>query len=294
MLSLGVSQSALGIFGDGSLLYARDLDWGYAARRRHNHCAASRIAGGSSVGRAPPLVPLSEAILGRGRVAGVALRRHARDPIAHRADDRAPQHRGRDARHARGYRRSALPDGFGERASTLRLASSIAVEPPPVNLLPDRRDRGPNEPIGTHDRDGRHCRRRGVRRFLYGQASVARTDAERRLDAARREVSSLRAVAAANDARAATAEIQGARLRSPGPVMARVLEAVTNAAPQAVALRSLRGSRDGSQWSVSVTRSRPSDETARRGRRSLPARAVGPWRAASASHHQIPAGNRRC
>ena len=26
--------------------------------------------------------------------------------------------------------------GFAERASTLRLASSIAVEPPPVNLLP--------------------------------------------------------------------------------------------------------------------------------------------------------------
>ena len=30
----------------------------------------------------------------------------------------------------------SLPEGFAERASTLRLASSIAVEPPPVNLLP--------------------------------------------------------------------------------------------------------------------------------------------------------------
>ena len=70
------------------------------------------IACGSSVDRASPLVPLSEAVLGRGRVAGVALRRHAGDPIAHRAADRAPEHRGRDARHARGHRRSTFQTGL--------------------------------------------------------------------------------------------------------------------------------------------------------------------------------------
>jgi hypothetical protein len=35
-----------------------------------------------------------------------------------------------------GFDTASLPEGFAERASTLRLASSIAVAPPPVNLLP--------------------------------------------------------------------------------------------------------------------------------------------------------------
>jgi hypothetical protein len=160
---------------------------------------------------------------------------------------------------------STLPDGFGERASTLRLASSIAVEPPPVNLLPIDVTAGRTNRSGRTIVIGGTAAAVAFGAFLYGQASVARTDAERRLDAARREVSSLRTVAAANDARAATAGIQGADSDTPGPVMARVLEAVTNAAPPTVALRSLRGSHDGSQWSVSVNAlAAGSDETAAR------------------------------
>ena len=48
-VAFGVSQSALGIFGDGILLYARDLDWGYAAhvgrirRRQDREMLAGRF-----------------------------------------------------------------------------------------------------------------------------------------------------------------------------------------------------------------------------------------------------------
>jgi hypothetical protein len=139
---------------------------------------------------------------------------------------------------------SALPDGFGERAATLRLASSIAVEPPPVNLLPVEVTAGRTNRSGRTIVIGGTAAAVALGAFLYGQASVARTSAERRLDAARREMSSLRAAAAANDARAATNSIHAGDSDAPSPALARVFEIVASAAPPAVVLRSVRGSRD--------------------------------------------------
>ena len=112
---------------------------------------------------------------------------------------------------------SVLPDGFGERASTLRLASSIAVEPPPVNLLPVEVTAGRTNRSGRTIVIGGTAAAVALGAFLYGQASVARTNAERQLDAARREMSSLRAASAANDARAVDKQHSRRRLRCAGP-----------------------------------------------------------------------------
>jgi len=93
--------------------------------------------------------------------------------------------------------------------------------------------------------------------FLYGQAGVARISAERQLEAVRREISSLQAQGvAASPARAApeTESRQRAALlalEGQGPAMARMLEAMAQAAQQGVTLRSLRVLPDGGHWSVS-------------------------------------------
>jgi hypothetical protein len=93
--------------------------------------------------------------------------------------------------------------------------------------------------------------------FLYGHANVTRVDAERRIDAVRRQISSVQAEAVAASAIGMSPESESIRraaldaLDAQGPMLARVLETVANAAPQGVTLRSLRAVPDGDHWSVS-------------------------------------------
>jgi hypothetical protein len=153
---------------------------------------------------------------------------------------------------------ATVPAGFAERAPMLRLASSIAAEPPPVNLLPVE-----VTAIRTN-RTGQRIVALGsaaavvIGAFLYGQATVNRIDAEQQLDDVRRETASLKAgvVAAKTAGAAGDAEnVLRAALNAmdtQGPAMARVLEAVGNAAPPSVTVRSLHVTPDDAYWTVTL------------------------------------------
>jgi Tfp pilus assembly protein PilN len=257
---LGVSQSAIGIFGDGSLLYAKDFDWGYAdvsggvPVEQDREVLANRLS-----------VELRRSFLYLKQyweqdVSQVVLCGDMPDirsltaPLIERVNIEVET-----LDTLEGIDSAALPEGFADRAATLRLALSIAVDPPPVNLLPV-------EVRAT--RATRRARRLVVLgtaaavafgAFLYGHARVTRLDAERQLELVRREISSLPAPPAAANATRAGSEagrIQRAALQAldgQGPAMARVLETVARAAPRGVTLQSLRVLPDGSQWNVSLT-----------------------------------------
>ena len=137
-VALGASQSALGIFADGLLLYARDLDWGYARASRPVQSATQDrevLANRLSTELRWSFLYLKQyweqdvsQVLLCGDMPEV---RSLTAPLIERLNievETLDTLEGIDA--------ASLPEGFAERASTLRLASSIAVEPPPVNLLP--------------------------------------------------------------------------------------------------------------------------------------------------------------
>ena len=158
-VALGVSQSALGIFSNGLLLYARDLDWGYAA----------------AAGAAP--APLDrEALAGRLsaelRRSFLYLKQYWEDEVSQvlLCGD-MPEIRSLTAPlierlnievetldTLEGIDTASLPDGFADQAARFRLASSIAVEPPPVNLLPVETDRRSRPSDGATDPGSRHGR----------------------------------------------------------------------------------------------------------------------------------------
>ena len=136
-IALGASQSALGIFADGLLLYARDLDWGYAVQPASTSATQDRevLANRLSTELRWSFLYLKQyweqdvsQVLLCGDMPEV---RSLTAPLIERLNievETLDTLEGIDA--------GSLPEGFAERASTLRLASSIAVEPPPVNLLP--------------------------------------------------------------------------------------------------------------------------------------------------------------
>jgi hypothetical protein len=136
-VALGASQSALGIFADGSLLYARDLDWGYAAQLASKGAAQDRelLANRLSTELRWSFLYLKQyweqdvsQVLLCGDMPEV---RSLTAPLIERLNIEVETLDTLESIDA-----GSLPEGFAERASTLRLASSIAVEPPPVNLLP--------------------------------------------------------------------------------------------------------------------------------------------------------------
>jgi Tfp pilus assembly PilM family ATPase len=269
-VALGVSQSALGIFGDGNLLYARDLDWGYAPPSaetppQDREMLAGRLAAElrrSFLYLKQYWEPEVSQVLLCGDMPEV---RSLTAPLIERLNievETLDTLEGIDA--------SSLPEGFAERASTLRLASSIAVEPPPVNLLPVEVTASRTSRSGRRIVAAGTAAAVGIGAFLYGQANVSRAAAEQQLDAVRREMAVLPARGASGSdprAGAETERLRQAALRSlamQGPVMARVLESVARAAPQGITLRSLRALPDGSHWNVSLDAFAAGDETVSR------------------------------
>ena len=258
-VALGVTQSALGIFGDGALLYARDLDWGYAAPSIGTPVAHDRdlLADRLATELRRSFLYLKQyweqdvsQVLLCGDMPEI---RSLTAPLIDRLNIEVETLDTLD-----GIDTATLPAGFAERAPTLRLASSIAVEPPPVNLLPVE---------VTAIRTNKTARRivaMGsaaavvIGAFLYGQANVNRIDAERQLDEVRRELSSLQAGVVAAKNAGAGGDVESIRraalnaLDTQGPAMARILEAVGNAAPPGVAVRSLRVTSDGTYWIVTL------------------------------------------
>ena len=237
-IALGANQSALGIFGDGALLYARDLDWGYAAPTVATAAAHDRdvLADRLAAELRRSFLYLKQyweqevsQLLLCGDMPEI---RSLTAPLIERLNievETLDTLEGIDV---------ALPDGFADRAATFRLASAIAVEPPPVNLLP----------IGvTANRTSKTSQRIvaagtaaavAFGAFLYARANMTRIDAARQLEALQIETPSRRSARWASERQ--------------GPAMARVLDAIANAAPAGVALKSLRALPDGSHWTVGV------------------------------------------
>jgi Tfp pilus assembly PilM family ATPase len=205
-VALGVSQSALGIFGDGALLYARDLDWGYAAASAGTTAAQDReiLAGRLSVELRRSFLYLKQyweqdvsQVLLCGDMPEI---RSLTAPLIERLNIEVET-----LDTLEGFDAATLPEGFAESASTLRLASSIAVEPPPVNLLPVE--------VTAHrtTQSGRRIVAAGIAAavmlgaFLYERARVAQISAERE-EGMTREASSLRPQGGAADVSRETSE----------------------------------------------------------------------------------------
>jgi hypothetical protein len=258
-VALGVTQSALGIFGDGALLYARDLDWGYAAPSLGTPVAHDRdlLADRLSAELRRSFLYLKQyweqdvsQVLLCGDMPEI---RSLTAPLIDRLNIEVETLDTLD-----GIDTATLPAGFAERAPTLRLASSIAVEPPPVNLLPVE-----VTAIRTNKTAQRIVALGSaaavvIGAFLYGHASVNRIDAERQLDEVRRETSSLQAGVVAAKAAGAAGGVENVRraeldaMDTQGPAMARVLEAIGNAAPPSMTVGSLRVTPDGAYWNVTL------------------------------------------
>lgn len=258
-VALGVSQSALGIFSDGALLYARDLDWGYAAPSIGTPVALDRdlLADRLSLELRRSFLYLKQywerdvsQVLLCGDMPEI---RSLTAPLIDRLNIEVETLDTLD-----GIDTGALPPGFAERATTLRLASSIAVEPPPVNLLPVEVTASRTNRTGQRIVAWGSAAAVVIGAFLYGQADVDRANAERQLERVRREISSIQAdvvAAAATGGGAASESTRRAALTAldaQGPAMARVLEAIASAAPQNVTVRSLDITADGTHWNVSL------------------------------------------
>ena len=251
---LGVSQSALGIFTDASLLYARDLDWGYAAPSVGTTAAQDRevLADRLSLELRRSFLYLKQyweqdvsLVMLCGDMPEI---RSLTAPIIERLNIEVET-----LDTLEGIDESNLPEGFAERVSTLRLASSIAVAPPPVNLLPVESTARRTNEAGRIIVVGGTAAAVAFAAFLYGQANVARTDAERRRDVARSEISSQPPVVVSNAAPAsADVTSRASDVNTPGSALARVLETVSDAALPEITLKSVNASRDGSEWNISV------------------------------------------
>jgi hypothetical protein len=258
-VALGVTQSALGIFADGALLYARDLDWGYAAPSLGTPVAHDRdlLADRLSTELRRSFLYLKQyweqdvsQVLLCGDMPEI---RSLTAPLIDRLNIEVETLDTLD-----GIDTATVPAGFAERAPTLRLASSIAALPPPVNLLPVEVTASRTNKTGQRIVALGSAAAVVIGAFLYGHANVNRIDAERQLDDVRRETASLQAgvVAAKTAGTAGDAEnVLRAALNAmdtQGPAMARVLEAVGDAAPRSVTVRSLHVTPDGAYWTVTL------------------------------------------
>ncbi|HUP41114.1 MAG TPA: hypothetical protein VM115_13405 [Vicinamibacterales bacterium] len=255
-VALGVSQSALGIFADGALLYARDLDWGYAAPSLGAPVALDRhlLADRLSMELRRSFLYLKQyweqdvsQVLLCGDMPDI---RSLTAPLIYRLNIEVDTLDTLD-----GIDTATLPEGFAERAPTLRLASSIAVEPPPVNLLPVEVTAIRTNKIGQRIIVLGSAAAVVVGAFLSGQANAHRITAERELDRVRGEISATRAeVVAADDSGAGGSErmLRDAldAMDAQGPAMARVLEAIGSAAPPGVKVTTLRAEQDRDHWNL--------------------------------------------
>ena len=256
-VALGVSQSALGIFSDGALLYARDLDWGYSA-----------VLPGTSAGHDRDV--LAGRLAAELRRSFLYLKQYWDQDVSHvLLGGDMPEIRSLTAPlierlnievetldTLEGIDTATLPEGFADRASTLRLASSIAVQPPPVNLLPIEVTAIRTNLRGRRIVAGGAAAAIMLGAVLYGATSATRRDIEKRLNDARLEMSASPVHTVAAPSANSVLQDDGAQRAAlqawgtQGPAMARVLEILANAARPGITLRSLRAISDDGHWNV--------------------------------------------
>jgi hypothetical protein len=236
-VALGGSKSALGIFSNGAMLYARDLDWGYV---------------GSS-GVAPLLLSrgeLARRLSTELRSSFLYLKQYWEEDVSQvlLCGD-LPEIRSLTAPlierlnievetldTLQGVDPASVPPRFADQAAACRLALCIAAAPPPVNLLPVRAARE------------RFTRTHAILAVatvaamvlgavLYNRASVARAQTERQITQVQRELTSLQTPSTID------AEM---------PALARVFAALANTATKDVTVKSLRASREADHFRVTV------------------------------------------
>ncbi len=187
-LALEACQSALGIYSNGLLLFARDLDWGYA---------------GAVDGPSVPLQreELSARLAQALRHAFLYLKQYWEEDVSQivLCGD-LPEIRSLTGPlierlnidvdildTLEGIEKASLPDAFADRAATFRLALSIAADPPPVNLLPAQR--AAKRTIGSRRwiLAAGTAAAAAVGAFLYSEAGIDRTATAREPPLVQRE-----------------------------------------------------------------------------------------------------------
>ena len=246
-VTLSSHLSALAIFANGFLLYARDLSWGYAGQSSlpiDRDELASRLS--AELRRSFLYLKqyweedVSQLVL----CGDMPEIRSLTAPLIERLNievETLDTLEGIDA--------TALPelsDPFFEQIAAYRLASAIAVEPTPVNLLPKEQIAEPVPRSGLRVFLAGSAAAVAFAAFLYAQAGVEREEAERQLVAAQREVSGPQEPAAP----ASTASLDAVDLQ--GPRMAQLLEVLSQSAPLGVTLQALTAISDGELWRVSI------------------------------------------
>jgi Tfp pilus assembly PilM family ATPase len=252
-VALSANMSSLAIFSNGFLLYARDFSWGY-----------SDMPLGPAV--APDREALAIRLAAELRRSFLYLKQYWEEDVSMLllCGD-MPEIRSLTAPlierlnievetldTLEGIDAAMLPepaDRFLEQVAAFRLASAIAVESTPVNLLPLE------VTVARANRTGRRVYLAGaaaavaLAAFLYARADVDQQSAERQVIAAEPQV---RPISVSQEV---PPNLQGAR-------MAQILEAASQAAPRGVAVTALNAMSDGPAWRVSIDARSESDNLA--------------------------------
>ena len=249
-VALTASRCALGIFSSGTFLYGRDVHWGY---------------GGGAGDSAPPnRDELSARLTAELRQSFLYVMQYwdeevsqvilcgdvpeIRSLIAPLIERLGIEVETLDT--LEGIEPSSMPDAFGANVAGYRIACSIVADSPPANLLPAE--------FLASARPGRlpllaaagTAAAVGICAFLYGQAGVARAEAERQIAILERDAPFL-----------ASSDV--ARPRDSGASFAHLLAAFANGVPDDVVVKSLRASSEGDTWAVEVNGMAVSEEAGR-------------------------------
>jgi hypothetical protein len=240
--ALNSHMSALAIFANGFLLYARDLNWGYE-EEGSGAVDRQQLAGRLSAELRRSFLYLKQ--YWEQDVSQLVLCgdmpeiRSLTAPLIERLNIEVET-----LDTLEGIDTTALPEPSGpftEQVAAYRLASAIAVEPTPVNLLPTDVVAAPGLRGGLGVFVAGSAAAVAIAAFLYAQAAVERESAERQWLALAPAASTV----ARLDVAHASADRQGQR-------MAELLETLSQVTPRGVTLRRVRAIPDGGTWRVSI------------------------------------------
>lgn len=251
-VALSANMSSLAIFANGFLLYARDISWGYGetplgpAPAMDREALATRLAGELRrsflylkqyweedvsllllCGDMPEIRSLTAPLIERLNIEVETL-----DTLE-----------GIDA--------AALPepaDRFSEQVAAFRLASAIAVESTPVNLLPLEVTAARANRTGRRVYVGGAVAAVVLAAFLYARADVDQKSAERQVMTAETQI---RPVSVSQETPPPDRQ---------GPRMAQMLEAVSHATPHGVVVTAVKAISDGHTWRVLIDARSESDD----------------------------------
>jgi hypothetical protein len=234
-VAVGPTQSALGIFADGLLLYGRDLDWGFATAGADGGRVVDRETISSRLSLELRRSFLYVKQFWEPDVTQVVLCgempeiRSLTAPLIERLNVEVETLDTLD-----GIDSTAVPTDLSDHISSFRLASAIAVEPPPANLLPVPATRFSRMPlrfaaVGT-------AAAIAIAAFLYGHADVRRSRAEHQIERIGRQVP----------------PIESQHPDGAGASLARALEVIEHAASETVTVSGIRAISARQGWTVAV------------------------------------------